>query len=1087
MNENSVWPRPKVVPLPCTVNNVKQPCLRLSGCNWKWNPAPPPGYASPGYDFSAWEDIYVPSHLPGSRDSEYAYVRTIHIPEDWEGCRILLRFDGANCYARIFIDGQFSGEHYGGFVSWDCDITAYVVPGRVHVLTVGMEDKPNEVNVFHSGGLIRDVTMVALPQAHLTRLHVQTTFDSSYVDAELTVLSELSCTADLELSMSDPEGRVTPLSFSACDNEVLKRYAISRPIKWDSEHPCLYTLNAAVWDNGICVETVNIPFGFRQIEIRERKMLINGDEVKLRGVNRHDIHPVTGRAISGELVEKDIKLFKEANINFIRTSHYPPRPDFLALCDQYGIYVEDEIAVAFLGQQIQYTENDPQYTHCFMNQFTEMLERDLSHPCVIIWSLANESYWGSNFRLMNEYAHAADPTRPTIFSYPITMQEDDGLTDIWSMHYAAWGQDPSALVDSFDRSLHWPVDIPVLHDESTHIPCYCRKDLRRDPGVRDFYGETISRFWDILWRTPGAIGCAIWAGLDDVWYNSGRAYPGPSWGIMDGWRRKKPEYWHVRKAFSPIKLQEKQVSLNADGTIFIPVENRFNHTNLNEITIHWRTDSGRGILSGPDLLPHGHGGIAIPGNFSRKDQIRIEFQDHSGFLVEEYDINLNESIPLLPALDGGRPQIHQEAGQIRVWGDRFSLAFSCETGLITEGAVAGERVLIDGPALHLVGLALGPWELKSINARQLDHCAEITISGHYDRIYVTFVIRIDAQGHMATTYTLDSMPYSSPRKLAMRIGDDTDTGGYEEVGVSFTLPPEMDTLSWNRIGLWSVYPEWHIGRLQGTAKAHNGLPSVSFLKQPECEWYHEECDAATFGLFDVGHRGTEDFRSSKFSILKAHLSAGGAGPAFSALSDGTDSVRMELCPQPCCIVDDRDSRICYAGSWIRRDTQFRSLNGTETWSRIAGDTAKITFHGTGICWISSLDIICGTARVSVDGRLAEEPVSLGILLGPGVPRGYEKDYRRTVFAIDDLEPGEHTLCIEVTGEKAKGSSNCYVNIDHFIILNPLYKENVNFIVNSEVNFPELSWGDYSKPPILVETGYTRTIYTHLSVIRHPSI
>ena len=159
---------------------------------------------------------------------------------------------------------------------------------------------------------------------------------------------------------------------------------------------------------------------------------LNGAPLKLRGINRHDIHPVTGRAITHELVEADVRLFREANINFIRTSHYPPRPDFLDLCDEYGIYVEDETAVAFLGQEIDCRENDPEFTSRFMDQFAELIERDRSHPCVILWSLANESFWGTNIAMQNAYAHQEDPSRLTIFSYPITRHEEDDRADIWS-------------------------------------------------------------------------------------------------------------------------------------------------------------------------------------------------------------------------------------------------------------------------------------------------------------------------------------------------------------------------------------------------------------------------------------------------------------------------------------------------------------------------------------------------------------------------------------------------------------------------------------------------------------------------------
>lgn len=184
----------------------------------------------------------------------------------------------------------------------------------------------------------------------------------------------------------------------------------------------------------------------------------------------------------------------------------------------------------------------------------------------------------------NAYAHQEDPGRLTIFSYPITQREEDDRADIWSMHYAAWEQDPAALVDSFDRSCHEPVPWPVLHDESTHIPCYDRTDQRRDPGVRDFWGETISRFWDKLWYAPGVLGCAIWAGVDEVWQGKGRW--GAPWGILDGWRRKKPEFWHVRKAYSPIRLEGE--ARPCGEAVCLTVENRFNHTNLREVEVTWR-------------------------------------------------------------------------------------------------------------------------------------------------------------------------------------------------------------------------------------------------------------------------------------------------------------------------------------------------------------------------------------------------------------------------------------------------------------------------------------------------------------------
>lgn len=1077
MANDRIWPRPQLNPLPQRTGGTDWPRICISG-PWKINMEPCENFAAPDLDISAWDDVNVPVQIDGGK-GEYAYARDITIPAEWQGDRIFLRFDGANCYARVFVDGVYVCDHYGGFVSWDCEITDFLAAGDTHRIAVGVTDKPQEVNPFHRGGLIRDVTVYALPQTYVSRLHAVTRFDADYADAYLTVKAQIKGGAgEVILSMISPAGQEIPLpNMAGGDGEDLEMTTlIPRPLKWDSEHPHLYTLSASLLVDGVCVEKTYRQFGFRQIERRGNQVYVNGDLLKLHGVNRHDIHPITGRAITHELVEEDVKLFKEANVNFIRTSHYPPRPDFLDLCDKYGIYVEDEIAVAFLGQGQWYTQSDPEYTHCFMGQFSEMLERDLSHPSVIIWSLANESYWGDNLAMMNTYTHQEDPSRLTIFSYPITQMEDDDRADIWSMHYAAWNQDPIALVDSFDRSCHEPISWPVLHDESTHIPCYDRTDQRRDPGVRDFWGETIRQFWDKLFDAEGALGCAIWAGIDDVWLGNHFKFFGAQWGIFDGWRRVKPEYWHVRKAYSPIRLEGVPYALG--GYTAIAIRNRFNHTNLSEIRIGWKLGDAQGVISGPALPPRETGVLVIPSAFVPGAKLEITFTDCLGQQVDEAVYTLDAAPARLPLLTAGAPALTEDADSYTVAAADFSVTFSKATGLITAGYAAGELVLTGGPALHLTGLRLGPWTLEAMDARVEEDCAKITLDGAYDKVKVRFVIRIDASGLMETTYTLTDMPYPSPRKLAMRIGDDTDSGGYEEVGVAFTVPKALDTLSWKRTGPWTVYPDWHIARLEGTAPKFNP-DGVNIIDQkPAWGWQMDEEDRILFGKYDIGRRGTRDFSSMKTGILSAALASESA--AFTALSDGSDSVRMEITWDKGHIITDRDPSIDYIGTWIPRDTKFRSNDGTETWSKTAGDACQVTFTGTGIAWISSLDLICGTARVYVDGELQDNGIALGSRpLSPGNARGYEKDYRRLVYAVTGLPAGEHTLRIEVTGEKAANSINSYVNIDQFIVLDGEEIGDTRFIINSEYNYPELSWGCFTKDPVRVYTGYSRRVFTKL--------
>lgn len=1081
MREERIWRRPQIVPMPLQTGEISEPQICLNGTGWKLCSEPGEEFWNREASGTVWEDTQVPMQRTPS-EREYAYAFELEIPEAWKGHRIFLRFDGVNCRTRVFVDGRPAGEHYGGFVSWDCEITEEAACGGRHWLVLGVTDDPGGICPFHFGGIIRDVTLFALPRTYLSRLHADVSFDDTYTDAGLTVYTQLQGGGGcISLSLCSPSGEEILLEKQELQagQEHTETYRAARPLKWDSEHPYLYTLTASVWEDGLCTEKASRRIGFREIKRVGNQVFLNGAPLKLRGINRHDIHPVTGRAITHELVEADVRLFREANINFIRTSHYPPRPDFLELCDEYGIYVEDETAVAFLGQEIDCRENDPEFTSRFMDQFAELIERDRSHPCVILWSLANESFWGTNIAMQNAYAHQEDPSRLTIFSYPITQHEEDDRADIWSMHYAAWDQASDALVDSFNRSCHEPLPWPVLHDESTHIPCYDRTDQRRDPGVRDFWGETISRFWDKIWNTQGALGCAIWAGLDEVWLASGRRnHWGAPWGILDGWRRKKPEFWHVRKAYSPIHITGEPA---AEGDfVSLGIENRFNHTNLQEVGIAWRLGDSSGRMQGPDLPPGGKGSLLIPAPFLAGEQLTLEFTDPFGNLVDDGCWQLAAPALTLPAFSGGAPSLREACGGLLVEGRRFRLYFSGKTGLISAGYVNDVPVVTGGPFLQLTGLALAPWKLEKLESETAESCAAVSISGSYGKVSVRFRIAIDNEGLMETTYEILEMPYPSPRKLAMRVGDDTDSGGYEEVGICFMVPREMDLLSWSRRGLWNTYPDWHIGRLQGSALKHNPYGVCRTGVAPEWDWQLDEKDTVLFGKYDTGRRGTRDFCSMKAHVIRAAMSAQNGGQAFTVLSDGTDCVRAQLTHNPEAVIGKTDGLVSYQGSWLCQKTGNLSREGTEMWSNTEGDACICHFTGTGIAWISSYDILGGMAEVYVDGELMDDSISLGVrLLTPGIARGYEKDAGRLVYAAEGLAMGEHTLKIVVKGERAPGSMGAYVFIDHFLVFGENDYGDTRLIIDSEFNYPELSWGYYTKEPVTVSTGYSRKVYTKL--------
>ena len=729
---NSFWPRPVIVPVPTEVAGVSQPVFDLSG-PWKFSLTPPAEFWAIKVDPAKWMSVTVPGELtaqgvPIVRDSEYAYKRPMAIPASAKGKKVLIRFDGVYSYARVWVNGKFVREHHGGFTSWDCDITEMVTPGQTAWLTVGVTDRADDISYasnyakHYIGGILRGVRLLILPQDYATRLHVETSFDSSYKDARLIVTAAMSLqtakSTQVNLHLIDPAGEGVPLAPASITLTLDKPEAgvtipISSPQKWDSEHPRLYTLQATVSADGHEQQRLTKHVGFRQVERRKNRLYVNGEEVKLRGVCRHDTHPLHGRCVTPEIDAKDAELLRDANVNFVRTSHYPPTEAFLEACDRVGIYVEEETAVCFLHQAWSIaapSESNPDFTTRFINQFAEMIERDRSHPCVIIWSLGNESRWGSNFAQERAYVLSEDRSRPTIFSFPETVPAGTDAYDIYSKHYP-----------SFDGDLT-SQDFPKLNDECTHIACYDADTLKRDPGVRDYWGHFLKRFWENCYTSEGCLGGAIWGGFEEVFLLPDGPVGYGEWGIVDEWRRPKPEYWHAKKAYSPIRVEVSEVpNPGAGQPLVIPVKNWFNHTNLSEVKVTGRIGSeGRvppSVFFPPaiDVAPGSEGNIQIPGRDWRDGDI-VELECRAGqTLIDRFRVRIGKREVSFPPPAGRAPKITEDNQSLTIVGTDFQIVFSKASGLISTGSYRRKTILEGGPLLNLAATGLSPWWLISMH------------------------------------------------------------------------------------------------------------------------------------------------------------------------------------------------------------------------------------------------------------------------------------------------------------------------------------------------------------------------------------
>ncbi|MBQ0721831.1 MAG: beta-galactosidase, partial [Gammaproteobacteria bacterium] len=352
-------------------------------------------------------------------------------------------------------------------------------------------------------------------------------------------------------------------------------------------------------------------------------------------------HPTLGRLTTPEYDLLDVQLAKECNMNFIRTSHYPPSETFLDYCDEYGIYVEDETAICFVGSHrteayraTGASESDPEFTERYLSQLKEMVDNHRNHPSVVIWSIGNENKFGSNFVEEYKWMKTTDLTRPVIYSYPGQVPDSLKNYDIISMHYPSWqgNLDQQGISTKGFKS----AEMPMLFDEWAHVACYNNFEIKEDPNVRNFWGQSLDSMWTYTFEADGALGGAIWCMLDETFmlpkdldgYNEWwgildkniipATYMGPTvgygeWGIIDSWRRKKPEFWGTKKAYSPTKIYTKQINeFQPNSELKVPVHNRFDHTNFSELKIVWSYGEKSGELSNINLEPHKKGELVFP-------------------------------------------------------------------------------------------------------------------------------------------------------------------------------------------------------------------------------------------------------------------------------------------------------------------------------------------------------------------------------------------------------------------------------------------------------------------------------------------
>jgi len=873
--------------------DTTEAAIDLNGA-WRFQPDPRPDFYKVEVSDEGWKTIHVPSHwvMEGfdSNTGSGGYRRHLDIPASFRGRRIKLRFDGVYSGAEVWFNGMRMGSHEGGFSPFELDVTRAAHIGGDNLLAVLVREKTLSSHLdnmsyyanFPLSGIFRTVKLFSLPETHVRRFQVETVFDSAYKNATLRLDLSIENESDREVSgaqlvfaLQDPEGHSVPLEnhslaihlgpWSRLEKRV--EFPVESPKHWEAEHPRLYLLSATA-SGGNGKEVVSRRFGFRQIEIRGSQFLMNGVGIKMHGANHYEMDPLAGRAVTSDLTRKDLAMMKDDNLDAIRTSTFPAVEDLYDDADELGFYIEEEGPFCWVDES-----SDLRFLPTFVERTAEMIERDRSHPSVAYWSIGNESTWGPDFEAAHQFVKQHDPSRPTSAGQSATLE-------LATLH------NPISLERMKERE---DVRLPIMWDEAM-APFQGdlwgdTREMWIDPGERDYHIQPLIPVWDAVQSSRNVQASIIWAWVDDAFLVPGRdseygrgslvrplhfldhiyKMPGRGivgdapWGIVDGWRRKKPEFWNIKMLFSPVHMRDRDLpGWQAGKPATFTVDNRYEFTNLSELTLNWSVRNQHGTLH-PDVPPKSSGPISIPvGPETRPgDVLSLEFLDAKGQLVAPHRMQLGTAPPATPPARKAGPlrYIHEPywlGGPMeRIIGDNFEIAFDGANGRIRRALIDRHSVLYGTPKLHVLPIEATLEEFPLLESWRLTKPIDIQPAGQGFEVVETGTYR-DFSGELRFLVTPEaSLQVSYDFRYT---GTDTRA---REVGLQFGVPLWCDKLEWHRRGEWTVYPEDHIGRNDGLAMAHAPGPETVPPKQ-------------SFALDDTP-MGTNDFRSTKRNFVYASL------------------------------------------------------------------------------------------------------------------------------------------------------------------------------------------------------------------------
>jgi beta-galactosidase len=648
--------------------------VRSLNGTWKfhWCAAPqdrPADFHQEGFDVSGWGTIPVPStwereghgtplyvnikypfkvdppRVMGEPDPGFtsfkernpvgSYVRDFEVPVEWEGMRTILHFGGVRSAMFVWVNGKMVGYSQGSRLPAEFDITEVVKPGanRLAVEVYKFSDASylEDQDFWRLSGIYRDVFLAAVPADGLWDVYAQPELNLDRGTGTVTIHTTPMPGANptVETVVYDPSGKVVAAGKELREFEDMH--------VWTTENPWRYTAEVTVKSGGKSVQVFRLPVGFRKLEVVGEELRFNGKPLKIRGVNRHEFFPQTGYVLDEAMMRRDIELMKQANVNFVRNSHYPCDPRWYELCDELGLLVMDEANVESHGlsyHQRVLPGDHADWSAAVVERMERMVVRDRQHPSVVMWSLGNEAGYGTSFMAMREAGRKADPENRLIQYADMNRAADvDSQTYppiSWlKQHVEGKAKRKGERGEKTHEFQHgpYPSGRPFLMNEYAHA-----------------MGNSIGNFqdyWDVIHEEPMLAGGFIWDWVDQALYrdrndpSKGFVYGGDFGdtptdgnfcvnGVIGADRQVHPHYWEVKKVYQPVAFDGARLNVRKLG-----LKNRSLTGGLDGMDLEYeiRTDGetvGSGRLTCPSVPLGGSGAVDVSGLATKQADLGLE-------------------------------------------------------------------------------------------------------------------------------------------------------------------------------------------------------------------------------------------------------------------------------------------------------------------------------------------------------------------------------------------------------------------------------------------------------------------------------